>query len=91
VYKNRFFLTMVDKHLKMIDTQLVQMVDLLTEPNYDEESLLGMSLVRRNSDKIYHLLILCRSTEGNYIQKVDFNSILPKSLEVKVQKYVKNP
>jgi len=60
------------------------MADLLTEPNFDEESLLGMCLVRRNSDKIYHLLILCRSDEGNYIQKVDFNSILPKSMEIKV-------
>ena len=60
------------------------MADLLTEPNFEEESLLGMGLVRRNSDKIYHLLILCRSGEGNYIQKVDFNSILPKSMEIKV-------
>lgn len=84
-------MTIVEKYLKMIDTQLLQMIDLLTEPNYDDESLHGMNLVRRNSDKIYHLLILCRSTEGNYIQKVDFNSILPKSLEIKVQRYLKDP
>ena len=75
----------------MIDTQLMQMVDLLTEPNYDEESLAGMGIVRRSSDKVFHMLILCSSEEGNYIQKVDFNSILPKSLDVKAQKFSKNP
>lgn len=67
------------------------MVDLLTEPNFDEESLAGMGVVRRSTDKIYHMLILCKSEEGNYIQKVDFNSILPKSLEIKVQKFFKSP
>lgn len=66
-YKNRFYLTIVDKHLKMIDTKLMQMVDLLTEPNYDEESLAGMGLCRRASDKVYHMLILCKSESGNYI------------------------
>ena len=67
------------------------MIDLLTEPNYDEESLNGMGLVRRMPDKLYHMLILCKSEEGNYIQKVDFNSILPRSLEIKVEKFFKKP
>ena len=43
------------------------MVDLLTEPNYDDEGLHGMGLVRKVSDRIYHMLILCKSDEGNYI------------------------
>jgi hypothetical protein len=67
------------------------MVDLLTEPNYDEESLAGMGVARRSTDKVYHMLILCKSEDGNYIQKVDFNSILPKSLEIKSQKFIKKP
>ena len=67
-YNFRFFLTIVDHHLKMIDTQQLTMIDLLTEPNYDDESLLGMGLVRRASDKMYHMLILCKQGgEGNYI------------------------
>jgi len=51
----------------MIDIKSFQMIDLLTEPNYDVESLYGMGLVRRMSDKVYHMLILCQSEEGNYI------------------------
>lgn len=90
-YAGRFYLTMVDKHLKMIDIQRFQMVDLLTEPNYDDESLHGIGLVRRSIDKVFHMLILCKNEEGNYIQKVDFNSILPKSLEIKVEKFFAKP
>ena len=90
-YKGRFYMTIVDRNLKMIDIKKYQMVDLLTEPNYDDESLHGMGLVRRVSDRVYHMLILCKSEEGNYIQKVDFNSILPKSLDIKIEKFFKNP
>lgn len=46
-YNFRFFLTIIDHHLKMIDTQALCMIDLLTEPNYDDECLQGMGLVRR--------------------------------------------
>ena len=58
-YKGRFYLTMVDTYLKVIDIQQHCLFDLLNEPNFDQDSVSGMGLVRSLHDKSYRLLILC--------------------------------
>ena len=84
-YKGRFYLTMVDTHLKVIDIHAHCLFDLLSEPNFDQDSVSGMGLVRSLSDKSYRLFILCQNDDGNYVQKVDFAASLPKSLAQRVQ------
>ena len=79
-YKGRFYFTMVDTHLKVIDIQSHCLFDLLSEPNFDQDSVSGMGLVRSLADKSYRLFILCQNEDGNYVQKVDFAATLPKSL-----------
>ena len=84
-YKGRFYLTMVDTHLKVIDIQQHCLFDLLSEPNFDQDSVSGMGLVRSLHDRSYRLLILCQNEQGNYVQKIDFAATLPKSLAQRVQ------
>ena len=57
---------MVDTHLKVIDIQSHCLFDLLSEPNFDQDSVSGMGLVRSLADKSYRLFILCQNEEGNY-------------------------
>ena len=66
-YKGRFYLTMVDTYLKVIDIQQHCLFDLLSEPNFDQDSVNGMGLVRSLHDKSYRLLILCQNENGNYV------------------------
>ena len=45
-YRGRFLLVMVNEHLKVIDTQAKKLFDVLSEPDYDKESISGMGLSR---------------------------------------------
>ena len=80
-YKGRFFLTMCDFHLKIIDTENDRLFDLLSEPSFDQESVNGLALARSLNDRKNKLLILCHGDDGvSYIQRIDFNAIMPVSL-----------
>ena len=50
-FRGRFYLTMVETHLKVIDTVNQKVYDLLSEPNFDQDSVSGMALIRSLTDK----------------------------------------
>lgn len=50
-FRGRFYLTMVETHLKVIDTVNQKIYDLLSEPNFDQDSVSGMALIRSLTDK----------------------------------------
>ena len=58
-YKGRFLLCLIDKHLKIIDTESLRLYDLLSEPSFDHEAVSGMGLSRSLTDRKSRLLILC--------------------------------
>ena len=91
LFKGRFYMTMIDTHLKVIDVMTCKMFDLLSEPNFDQDSVSGMALIRSLTDKMHRLLILCQNGDGNFIQKVDLNPALTNSLAQRVAKLAKNP
>ena len=72
---------MCDFHLKIIDTETDRLFDLLSEPSFDQEAVNGLALARSLNDRKNKLLILCHSDDGvSYIQRIDFNAIMPVSL-----------
>ena len=62
--RGRFFMCMLDSHLKMVDTQTYRLYDLLSEPAFDQEAVSGLGLCRSLSDKKSKLLILCHGEDG---------------------------
>lgn len=71
---------MIDQHLKMIDTKTYRLFDLLSENNYDQEAVNAMGLTRSLKDRTSTLLMLCHKDGKSYIQRIDFNPVLPYSL-----------
>lgn len=63
-YRGRFFLSMLDKHMKIIDAQGYRLFDLLSEPNFDQEAVNGMGLSRSLVDRKNKLLMLCHTGDG---------------------------
>jgi hypothetical protein len=63
-FKGRFLLCMIDKHLKMIDVVNYKMIDLLDEPNFDQEAIWNMGLTRSCTDRKSRLLLLCSRGSG---------------------------
>ena len=66
-FRGRFYLTMIETHLKVIDTVHHKIFDLLSEPNFDQDSVSGMALIRSLTDKQHRLFILCQGENGNFI------------------------
>ena len=60
-FKGRFFLAIVDSHLKFIDTETYRLFDLLSEPHFDQEAVSGVGLSRAVSTRKNKLLILCHN------------------------------
>ena len=79
---------MIENHLKVIDTDTFRLFDLLTESNYDQEAMNAMSLTRSLKDRSNRLLMLCHTGNKSYIQRIDFNNVLPFTLNEKVQKQI---
>ena len=90
-FRGRFYLTMVETHLKVIDTANHKIFDLLTEPSFDQDYVSGMALIRSLNDKQHRLFILCQGENGNFIQKIEMNHTLTATLAKRVSKQIKNP
>ena len=58
---------MIDTHLKVIDIVTCKIFDLLSEPNFDQDSVSGMALIRSLSDKKHRLFVLCQGEDGNFL------------------------
>ena len=82
---------MVETHLKVIDTVNQKIYDLLSEPNFDQDSVSGMALIRSLTDKQHRLLILCQGEDGNFIQKIELNHTLTQALAKRISRQIKNP
>ena len=78
-FKGRFFLCIVETHLKFIDAETYRLFDLLSENNFDQEAVSGVGLTRAVTNRKSKLLILCynKATGKSYVQRVDFNGTLP--------------
>ena len=63
-FRGRFFLVMIDQHLKMVDTETYRLFDLLSEPFFDQESVNGMGFARSLSSRKNRLLLLCHGKDG---------------------------
>ena len=50
---------MLENHLKVIDVENYRLFDLLTEPNFDQETVSGMGLNRSVNDQKSRLYLLC--------------------------------
>ena len=68
-FKGRFFLCIVETHLKFIDTETYRLFDLLSEGNFDQEAVSGVGLSRAVSTRKNKLLILChdKTQQKSYI------------------------
>ena len=62
-FRGRFFVVMIDQHLKMVDTETYRLYDLLSEPNFDQESVCGMGFGRSISTRKNRLLLLCQGKD----------------------------
>ena len=80
-FKGRFLLCMVDKHLKVIDTEKNQIFDLISEPDFDQEAICSVGLARSFSDRKSRLLLLC---SGCFVKKIEFRGSLPENLNLQV-------
>ena len=72
-FRGRFYLTMIDTHLKVVDIVNCKMFDLLSEPHYDNDSVSGMALMRSMADRLHMLFVLCSNEDGSFLQKIEFN------------------
>ena len=66
-YNGRFFFTVVENHLKVIDTQELRLFDLLSEQSFDQEAMNAIAMTRSLKDRTSKLLLLCKSGNQSYI------------------------
>ena len=66
-YNGRFFFTVVDNHLKVIDTQEFRLFDLLTEQKFDQEAMNAVGMTRSMKDRTSRFLLLCNSGDQSYV------------------------
>jgi len=72
-FRGRFFLTVIENHLKAIDTETYRLFDLLSEASFDQEAMNAMGMTRSIKDRSNKLLMLCHQNAKSYIQRIDFN------------------
>jgi len=83
IFRGRFFLSIIENHLKIIDTESMRLYDLLSEPNFDQEAVSGMSVIRSMKDRTTKLMMLCHRDGHSYIQRIDLNAVLPFTLHAR--------
>ena len=83
-YKHRFFFTMIDEHIKIVDVKMGKLFDFSTEKEYDQEAINGMTMVRQISDFNYYLYILCHDNETNrnFVRKIILSKNLVQNLDI---------
>ena len=79
-------MTIVEEHLKVVDTWTQRLFDVLSEPNFDKEAVNGMGFTRSGRDRVNKLLMLCHVDNKSYVQYIEFNAILPFSLDDRIKK-----
>ena len=63
-FRGRFYLTILGKNLKIIDTERLRVFDLLTEPNFSNSYDCTLGLTRSLNDLRSKLFILCNSNDN---------------------------
>ena len=84
LFKGRFYITLINDNIKVIDIQDKRIFDLVEEPDADYEAINSLALIRLMSDASFKLHVLCndkdKDNSHSFIHKVHMTDNLPALL-----------